>query len=63
MTAYNLHIPGVTTAGALLTRTPAAVETKTRRQKLLQEVRRRNRERYKRFLARHKPHLLQSSGV
>ncbi len=56
MTAYTLHIPGVMSASELLLRSPEAVEVKRKRRELLEEIRRRRRERYKRFLARCKPY-------
>jgi hypothetical protein len=54
MTVYKHHIPGVFT-GLEITKTPAALEAKQRRRELLDEIRRRRRERYKAFLARCKP--------
>lgn len=58
MTVYNLHIPGVTTARALMLTTTSSqvAETKKRRQEVLKEIRRRRAENYKRFLAHNKPH-------
>jgi hypothetical protein len=54
MTAYKHHIPGVTIAQES-SGTPAALEAKRKRRELLEQIRRRRAENYKRFLARCKP--------
>ncbi len=55
MTAYNLHIPGVMSARELPLTSPEVAEAKRKRREQLDEIRRRRRERYKRFLARFTP--------